>query len=138
MADTDLNVDATQPRTGAWFTTTQWNIILAARDADSEAARAAREQLCRTYWAPLYAYVRRHGHKPHDAQDHLSLHAARLRCECTGMGIHKPAPWAWTAFFEQSRTDSPIIAIVFIRNDSQEILPPRVYPPELFFRGYRH
>lgn len=36
---------------------------------DSPAAAAALEQLCRTYWYPLYAYIRRRGFGPEDAQD---------------------------------------------------------------------
>ena len=40
-----------------------------AQDKDSPDALAALEELCRTYWFPLYAYARRSGHSPHDAQD---------------------------------------------------------------------
>ncbi len=51
------------------FVTTHWSIVLAARDSDSPAARAALEQLCRTYWYPLYAFVRRQGYSPAEAED---------------------------------------------------------------------
>jgi len=51
------------------FATTHWTVVLAAgRRAAPEADRAL-EQLCRTYWYPLYAYVRRHGHAKEDAED---------------------------------------------------------------------
>lgn len=51
------------------FATTHWSVVLAAgRSADAQAS-AALEQLCRTYWYPLYAYVRRRGHGHEDAQD---------------------------------------------------------------------
>ncbi len=43
--------------------------MLAAKDAPSTEAVAALEQLCQTYWYPLYAYVRHRGHSPEDAQD---------------------------------------------------------------------
>src|SRR6185436_13465820 len=46
-----------------------WSAVLAARGNDSQRARAALETLCRTYWYPLYAYVRRLGHSPHDTED---------------------------------------------------------------------
>ncbi|MBI5388283.1 MAG: sigma-70 family RNA polymerase sigma factor [Verrucomicrobia bacterium] len=53
----------------AWFVSTRWTVVLSARDPDSPHAAAALETLCRTYWFPLYAYVRRRGHSPTDAQD---------------------------------------------------------------------
>ena len=52
-----------------WFTTTHWSVVLAAGEESASQANAALEQLCRTYWPPLYAYVRRRGYSPHDAQD---------------------------------------------------------------------
>jgi DNA-directed RNA polymerase specialized sigma24 family protein len=53
----------------AWFVTTRWTTVLNAGRSDSTRARAALEKLCRTYWYPLYAYVRRRGYSPPDAQD---------------------------------------------------------------------
>lgn len=53
---------------GAQFAPTHWTVVLTASGHDS-AAREALENLCRHYWPPLYAYVRRQGHSPHDAQD---------------------------------------------------------------------
>ncbi|NBR84172.1 MAG: sigma-70 family RNA polymerase sigma factor [Verrucomicrobia bacterium] len=58
----------TQP--AGLFVTTRWTQVLAAgRTSDTTHARAALEQLCQTYWYPIYAFVRRQGHAPHDAQD---------------------------------------------------------------------
>ncbi len=51
------------------FATTHWSVVLAAADEDVPGAAAALEQLCRTYWYPLYVYVRRRGYAPEDAQD---------------------------------------------------------------------
>ncbi len=51
------------------FTTTRWSLVLQAGQEDSPRAAAALEQLCRIYWYPLYAYARRHGHGPEDAED---------------------------------------------------------------------
>ncbi|MHC1765132.1 MAG: RNA polymerase sigma factor [Verrucomicrobiia bacterium] len=51
------------------FATTHWSVVLAAGQRDAPQAAAAREQLCRTYWYPLYAYVRRKGYAAQDAQD---------------------------------------------------------------------
>lgn len=62
----------------AQFTTTHWSVVLAARDGASPQAVQALEKLCRTYWFPLYAYVRRQGHRAHDAQDLVQGFFARL------------------------------------------------------------
>lgn len=51
------------------FTATHWSVVLDARDGKSPVADAALETLCRTYWAPLYAFIRRDGYGPEDAQD---------------------------------------------------------------------
>ena len=53
----------------AAFTTTQWSEVLDARQTDPRRARAALENLCTRYWYPLYAFIRRRGHGPHDAED---------------------------------------------------------------------
>lgn len=55
--------------TDAWFVTTHWSIVLKAGRHDTTRAGDALAKLCQTYWFPLYAYVRRRGHSPHDAQD---------------------------------------------------------------------
>lgn len=52
-----------------WFVTTHWSVVLAASHDSTAGAREALDKLCRTYWYPLYAYVRRRGHSPVDAQD---------------------------------------------------------------------
>lgn len=60
------------------FLTTHWTVVLAAGDGDSTRARDALATLCRTYWYPLYAYVRRRGHRPADAEDLTQGFFARL------------------------------------------------------------
>jgi len=54
---------------GQCFTTTHWSVVLTAGTESSPVAQAALETLCRSYWYPLYAYVRRQGNSPEDAQD---------------------------------------------------------------------
>lgn len=53
------------------FAPTHWSVVLAAGEsqAEPELARAALAELCQTYWAPLYTFVRSRGHSVHDAQD---------------------------------------------------------------------
>jgi RNA polymerase sigma-70 factor (ECF subfamily) len=53
---------------GAAFTTTHWSVVLAAQ-GPSPAAEEALEKLCRTYWRPIYGFVRRQGIGPEDAKD---------------------------------------------------------------------
>ena len=71
--------DATtaQARTPA-FPPTQWSVVLAAGAGNAPHSSAALEILCRTYWHPLYAYIRRFRHSPHDAQDLTQEFFARL------------------------------------------------------------
>jgi RNA polymerase sigma-70 factor (ECF subfamily) len=61
-----------------WFTTTHWSVVLSAGQSASPRAEAALEELCRAYWYPLYAYVRRQGYSSHDAQDLTQEFFARL------------------------------------------------------------
>jgi RNA polymerase sigma factor (sigma-70 family) len=51
------------------FATTHWSVVLAVGQSDSPQAAEALEKLCHTYWYPLYAYIRRRGYRPEDAQD---------------------------------------------------------------------
>ena len=59
------------------FTTTHWSIVLEAQ-GESPAARKALEILCRTYWRPLYGFVRRQGLTREEAQDLVQEFFARL------------------------------------------------------------
>jgi len=70
--------DSAPPASDAWFVTTHWSVVLSAREADSPHSAAALETLCRTYWYPLYAWLRRQGRLSHDAQDLTQAFFARL------------------------------------------------------------
>jgi len=61
-----------------WFATTHWTVILSAADTESPGAVEALERLCRTYWYPLYAFVRRKGHDATEAEDLTQEFFARL------------------------------------------------------------
>src|SRR4051812_31571391 len=60
------------------FSTTHWSQVFLAGQSAGPHAEVALEKLCCTYWHPLYAYVRRQGHSPHDAQDLTQEFFARL------------------------------------------------------------
>src|SRR5262249_27631038 len=55
-------------RYGAAFTTTHWSVVLEAQ-GESPAAEEALEKLCRTYWRPIFAFLRREGIPPAEAED---------------------------------------------------------------------
>jgi RNA polymerase sigma factor (sigma-70 family) len=56
------------PHGPAAFTTTHWSVVLEAQ-GESPAAQEALEKLCRTYWRPIYGFVRRQGARTEDAED---------------------------------------------------------------------
>jgi RNA polymerase sigma-70 factor (ECF subfamily) len=73
--------DATTPSTGASgdiFATTHWTVVLAAGKRSTPQSNHALEELCRAYWFPLYAYVRRRGYTREDAEDLTQAFFARF------------------------------------------------------------
>jgi RNA polymerase sigma factor (sigma-70 family) len=63
---------------GARLKTTRWTLVRNARHRDPATAAGALAQLCRDYWYPLYAYIRKRGYSPEDAQDLTQEFFARL------------------------------------------------------------
>jgi RNA polymerase sigma-70 factor (ECF subfamily) len=63
---------------GDIFATTHWTVVLAAGQRHTSQSDGALEELCRTYWFPLYAYVRRSGHMKEDAEDLVQAFFARF------------------------------------------------------------
>src|SRR5262245_2747379 len=57
------------PGSSIGFHTTHWTEVLAAREKDGAVAREALAGLCSAYWYPLYAFIRRRGSSPHEAED---------------------------------------------------------------------
>src|SRR5258707_301022 len=62
----------------AHFATTRWSVVMAARDKASPESEEALQKLCQGCWPPLYAFVRRLGNSPHDAEDLTQEFFARL------------------------------------------------------------
>ena len=60
---------ADQRPVGSVFNTTHWSVVVAAGEEGSEQAAAALSRLCQTYWFPVYAFIRKRGHSPEQAQD---------------------------------------------------------------------
>lgn len=61
-------IDRSARSGGVIFTTTHWSVVLEAQGR-SPAAEEALEKLCRTYWRPVYGFIRRHGARPEEAED---------------------------------------------------------------------
>ena len=62
----------------AEFPATRWSVIIHAAAEPSPLSHEALEDLCRIYWPPLYAFLRRSGETPHAAQDLVQGYLARL------------------------------------------------------------
>src|SRR5438067_1272034 len=65
---TSLSAAGPESRGGIAFTTTHWSVVLEAQ-GESPAAQGALEKLCRTYWRPIYSFIRRQGTRTEDAED---------------------------------------------------------------------
>src|SRR5438034_705212 len=76
--DGHMNEPATAANAHKSFPQTRWSVVLDATLRHSPASAAALETICRAYWYPLYAYVRRCGQPPHDAQDLTQEFFSRL------------------------------------------------------------
>jgi RNA polymerase sigma-70 factor (ECF subfamily) len=68
MAASDDERRASRP-IGTRFETTRWSIVLTARGSEQPRAREALATLCGMYWFPLYAFIRRRGAPPEEAED---------------------------------------------------------------------
>ncbi len=78
MHASEQQQESSSPQPAKWFATTHWSVVLSATDSSGPDAQEALEKLCRTYWFPLYTYVRRQGFAAHDAQDLTQEFFARL------------------------------------------------------------
>lgn len=77
MASSGEETEQAEAQRGV-FATTHWSVVLAAGQRDTPQSAAALERLCSTYWYPLYAYLRRWGSNPEEAQDLTQEFFARL------------------------------------------------------------
>ena len=77
MALTGDDAESVGTRAGV-FATTHWSVVLQAGHQELPQAAEALEELCHTYWYPLYVFVRRRGYRPEDAQDLTQAFFAHL------------------------------------------------------------
>jgi len=76
MSETN-DMSLTPPGTSR-FATTHWSVVLAAGSPESTRYKEALETLCRTYWFPLYAFLRRQGCDVHQAEDYIQAFFMRM------------------------------------------------------------
>jgi RNA polymerase sigma-70 factor (ECF subfamily) len=74
---TGIGLESIGPRGRAIFSTTNWSVVLEAQ-GQSPAAQEALEKLCRTYWRPVYSFIRREGTGHEEAEDLTQSFFARL------------------------------------------------------------
>lgn len=84
--------------TNAVFAPTHWSVVLSAAERQAPGASEALETLCRTYWYPLYAFLRRSGHSPHEAQDLVQGFFAHLLARESRLRSAKPAKGRFRSF----------------------------------------
>jgi len=87
----------TSPGQGQCFATTHWSMVVAAGHSSLPGAREALEKLCRGYWYPLYAFIRRQNYTPHDAQDLTQAFFASL-LENRGLRVADPERGRFRSF----------------------------------------
>jgi RNA polymerase sigma factor (sigma-70 family) len=85
------------PEGSGQFRSTHWSVVLAAADSQCPQTAQALEKLCRTYWYPLYAHVRRQGFDAHEAQDLTQAFFAHL-LEKKGLGRVDPVRGKFRSF----------------------------------------
>jgi RNA polymerase sigma-70 factor (ECF subfamily) len=74
----------------AGFAATRWTLVLAAAGGeDASHAAEAMAELCRIYWYPLYAYIRRRGHPSHEAEDLTQEFFVRLLAKDDLAGVDR-------------------------------------------------
>lgn len=73
------------------FPETHWSLVLKAGSTEVVDGVRALELLCRSYWPPLYAFLRRRGHSPHDAEDLVQGFLGRVleRADLASVGPEK-------------------------------------------------
>ena len=79
------------------FGSTRWTLVAASGQRHTPQGARALAELCRVYWYPLYAHVRRRGHAPHEAQDLTQAFFARL-LEKEGLTRARPARGRFRSF----------------------------------------
>ncbi|MHC4461828.1 MAG: RNA polymerase sigma factor [Planctomycetota bacterium] len=152
MSD-NIPTSFTPPGTGR-FATTHWSVVRAAGQPESPRYQQALATLCRTYWFPLYAYLRRQGYNSHQAEEYTQAFFARL-LEKHGLRLADPKRGKFRSFLlsslkhfladERDRTRArkrgggrKVLSLDFENAESQYALEPahELTPEKLFERSW--
>ena len=152
MSD-DSHVSSTPTGTSR-FATTHWSVVLAAGNSSSPQHREALSTLCRTYWFPLYAYLRRRGCNAHQAEDYTQAFFTRM-LEKHSLSEVEPKPGKFRSFLlaslkhfianeldrarSQKRGGShTILSLNFGNAENQYVLEPahQMSPEKLFEKSW--
>ncbi|HUU16225.1 MAG TPA: hypothetical protein VMW72_03670 [Sedimentisphaerales bacterium] len=136
------------------FATTHWSVVMAAGRPKSASYQQALETLCKTYWFPLYAYLRRHGCDSHQAEDYTQAFFAALLAK-HGLRLADPKRGKFRSFLlaslkhflsnERARERAKkrgggrkVLSLDFQNAESQYALEPRdeLSPEKLFERSW--
>ncbi len=136
------------------FATTHWSVVMAAGRPKSASYQQALETLCKTYWFPLYAYLRRHGCDSSRAEDYTQAFFAGL-LEKHGLRLADPKRGKFRSFLlgslkhflsnERARARAKkrgggrkVISLDFENAESQYAREPRdeLSPEKLFERSW--
>jgi len=145
--------NSTPPGAGR-FATTHWSVVLAAGRPKSAHYQQALETLCRTYWFPLYAYLRRQGYDSHRAEDYTQAFFTGLLAR-GGLRLADPKRGKFRSFLlaslkhflsnERARARAKkrgggrkVLSLDFQNAESQYALEPRneLSPDKLFERSW--
>jgi len=145
--------NSAQPYTSR-FATTHWSVVRAAGKASSPHYKEALGTLCRTYWFPLYAFLRRQGHNSNQAEEYTQAFFARL-LEKRGLRLADSKRGKFRSFLlaslknfladERDRAraskrggDRKVLSLDFENAESQYTLQPaqQMDPEKLFERSW--
>jgi len=136
------------------FATTHWSVVRAAAQPESPRYQQALATLCRAYWFPLYAYLRRQGYDNHQAKDYTQAFFARM-LEKRGLRLADPKRGKFRSFLlaalkhflasERDRAQAQkrgggrkVLSLDFENAESQYALEPshQLTPEKLFERSW--
>jgi len=105
------------------FHTTHWTEVLAAGAEHSPEATEALARLCQTYWLPIYAFIRKRGHGPHQAQDLTQEFFAGFLEKRRVEQAVRDRDCLWGSHFMMKRVAASFLACLLVRAGASAFPP---------------